>query len=583
MDEKQDNDNPERQSPLPAIGMGGGQGGEVGLSEAKISPVQGLSDGSHPSAEDAQASAVFDPHPLQGGSSKGEGAEQATFDALLVEARALPAHDYQGASDVIGRAAQGGFRPGELAYLIQVLNEFTGVAVSVLNQVLRDARNTDRREFVLHDAASIVEAVKKDLSTQFVSFVWCAGVLWHYQADDGQGGGGYFGSSHRDDVERHLLEEYRGFPALARKGQRDEVIGQLTSELSNPSFFNDAASGLNMLNGFLRFDVDRCSVELLPTEPEHKARSRLLVDYDPQAEAPVFMAGLARTLPDAAVAALAEFIGCTLFGVTPPRDNARHVLLLVGQRNTGKSTLLELLRLLVPDYAICAVSPTVWGRDYDRASLSGKLLNIVSELGKEKVIQGSIFKALCSHEDVTARFPYGRPFRFKPTARHCFACNEPPRTDDVDPAFERRILAIRMGRSLEPGEMQPDFLQRAQAELSGIVRWAMEGAIRVMRRGYFLCPPGHREIVAEMQHGSDLFARFAIHRVEPAPETAPGVSTRELHAAVQQFAHQEGADTASWQPTTGARKLAGYLRMIHGATQFQRTGVPHYRGIRLKP
>jgi putative DNA primase/helicase len=272
-----------------------------------------------------------------------------------------------------------------------------------------------------------------------------------------------------------------------------------------------------------------------------------------------------------------------LLGATPGLDDARHVLMLVGPRKGGKSTLLELFRLLVPDYAISAVAPTSWNRDYDKAMLSGKKLNLVTELGANKLVSGSDAKSIISFEVVKARLPYQEPFFFRPKAWHVFASNTVPRTDDEDPAFERRFVGLRLDKTLQPNEVDPFYLAKVKGELAGVVAWFVEGAARAMRRGYFVCPPGHAEIIAEMQFGDDLFARFVITMVEKVPDSDPGVSTKAINAALARFAQREGRVTDGFTPTTGARRIATLLRTLHGATQYQLSGVPHYRCIRLKP
>jgi hypothetical protein len=71
--------------------------------------------------------------------------------------------------------------------------------------------------------------------------------------------------------------------------------------------------------------------------------------------------------------------------------------------------------------------------------------------------------------------------------------------------------------------------------------------------------------------------------VDKAPDTDPGVSTKAINAALARFAQREGRSIDDWKPTTGARRIASLLRTLYGATQYQLAGVPHYRGIRLKP
>ena len=264
--------------------------------------------------------------------------------------------------------------------------------------------------------------------------------------------------------------------------------------------------------------------------------------------------------------AFQEFVGRALLGATPGRDNSRHAMLLLGPRNAGKSTLLDLLRKLVPDYAIAACR-LPRGHHYYLAKLEGKCINLVPELGSTSVISGEVFKAIVGFEEVMAREPYKATVTFRSRAWHFFASNTVPRTDDRDAAFERRVLAIRLERSLSRDETDPNFLDNVSAELPGIVAWAVEGVRRAIARGHFELPPAHREVVAEMQYANDLKFRFASTRVEKAPESVAGLPNYELHAAFKQFAQRAGMETESWQPTTGMRRLAGALKAMYGACE----------------
>jgi len=476
--------------------------------------------------------------------------------------------------------------PGAMAYLKQVIFDTTGVAMSVLNQVHRDCRNTDADHGVLHCVALLAESALARLKEAYSALVFSEGNIWLY-AEDGEGDRsktGFYERFDMRDLDRFLLQEYGKLPSLESKSRRAEVSRRITSMLHDPKFFDDAPNGMNLVNGFVTYDAAERGVKLLPASPEHRSRSRLPVKYDPEAKAPVFMAGLARTFSDpAAIEAFREFGGCMLLAATPGLDDARHAMLLVGPRKGGKSSLLEVFRLLVPDYAISAVSPTAWGRDYDKAMLSGKTLNLVTELGGNKLVSGSDAKSIISFEVVKARLPYQEPFFFRPTAWHIAATNTVPKTDDEDPAFERRFLALRLDRTLQPDEVDPLYLAKVKCELAGVIAWFVEGAVRAMRRGCFELPQGHAEIIAEMQYGDDLYARFAITMLQKATDTESGVSTKAINAALTRFAQREGRATDGFTPTTGARRIASLARTLYGAKPYQLAGVPHYRGLRLAP
>jgi hypothetical protein len=295
----------------------------------------------------------------------------ARLDALVEAAMALAAPKLHDVERLIAQGEAQHLTPGAMGYLKQVIFEKTGVAMCVLNQVHKDCRNTDAEHGVLHSVSLLAESAMAKLRMRYVHVVASEGCFWHYAVDgeENPSVAGYYERSEMRDVENFLLQEYSKLPSLESKSRWVEVTRRMTGEVSDPAFFDDAPNGMNLRNGFLTLDAAEGVLKLLPAGPEHKARSRLMVEYDPAAQAPIFLAGLARTFSNAeSIAAFGEFVGCALLGVTPGHDDSRHVLMLVGPRKGGKSTLLELQRELVPSYAICSVSPTSWGRDYDRGT-----------------------------------------------------------------------------------------------------------------------------------------------------------------------------------------------------------------------
>lgn len=75
------------------------------------------------------------------------------------------------------------------------------------------------------------------------------------------------------------------------------------------------------------------------------------------------------------------------------------------------------------------------------ADLAGKILNLTGDLDKADFSSGE-FKSFVSGEDVRAREPYGRKFRFiKPPLMMC-CTNSLPRTSDDSQGYHRRILPI---------------------------------------------------------------------------------------------------------------------------------------------
>lgn len=523
-----------------------------------------------------------------------DGARRAAARARVVaRARELDdTADPEAVRAVLALAVARGLPPGDLAYVMAELNGAAKVGQGVLKLWLTDIQCSVAGARVIHTRDKLSRELERELRHGREDIVWAEGTLWVHTAD-GVGEQvrlcGHYVRVGQGEIDALLLAAFPEHPLVATAAGRREVIERMIARIKvdprmeDGRFFEGAKSGLNMLNGLVHYDEATRRAVLLPPAPEHRARHRLPVPHVASAEAPRAIAGLAQVIREPSrLRSFQEFLGCFLLQVTPGRDGARHGLLLIGPQNSGKSTVTEVFRLAVPAEAISEIPPDRWSSDYHRAVLAGKRLNVVAELSDRRVISGDRAKAILGLDRVDARLPYQEPFSFRPMAWHVFAANKPPRTDDADPAFARRFLAIRFDRSLSREEIDPEFLAKVSAELPGLINWAIEGALRAMARGYFELPDGHDGIIAEIQHGDDLVTRFVLAEVERAGDR-PGVSTTALFEALKGYAEANGEDTSEWKELTHRRKIAAALRAIHGAGRFLVSGKPHFSHVRLRP
>lgn len=498
-------------------------------------------------------------------------------------ARALEVQDISHAEDVIRAAVSEIRRTGYLRMVASALAESTQTSLSDVMELFRDHRNMIERHGYIGSEADAAQAVLEDLAARAEATVHCGSTFYLYYGLKAESGfpSDYYVAVGREEMENHIRSLLDGTDMGRGKARRAEILSRVTAALDVPGFFDDAEPGLNVANGFLRLDPETGQPRLEAHDARFKARSRLDVAFDAEAVPEVFLAALDRVLgDDGKIAALQEAFGAILFRVRPGKDAARRLFLLKGPRNTGKSTIINIVTLLVPEESVCSLPPENWSREYDRAQLERMLLNIVTELGR-RVVAGDHLKRIVTGEPVTARHPYGRPFTFTPDAAHLFATNELPRVTDQTTAFERRVLVIDFNRSLERDEIDGDFLDRVREELPGIVNWAAEGALRLLERGEFTIPPGHEEAVLTMQFGRDPVEFFVRMGVEAAE--GERLSTVQLREALLAFGEGMGFDTVNWSEVSHARKLAERVKELHGAERCKVQGNPWYRGIRLKP
>ena len=365
-----------------------------------------------------------------------------------------------------------------------------------------------------------------------------------------------------DPIEDHDQERtvhgYAGLPVPGPGGSlrplfltRQRIAGILScaaTEATCPRFLEDPPHGINVRNGFLQISQE--GAKLLPHSPDHRCLHGLPVDYDLEAEAPRLLQFLAEVFledDDAAekAACLQEFLGACLIGQAPAYQQA---LVLYGPKAAnGKSQVLEIATSLFPPRAIAHVPPQQWKHEYYRAALAGIRLNSVSELPEAGIVEAEWFKAIITGEPQGARQPYGRVFGFRPQAGHIFACNRLPVSDDLTQGFWRRCLVIQFNRVIPEGDRETDLGQAiVKAEMAGVVRWVIDGAIRLLRSGgQYTIPPSSIDAKNTWRRQADQVAQFIDEVTIPATDAERGTPASVLYTEYKVW-----ADEAKHRPLT---------------------------------
>jgi energy-coupling factor transporter ATP-binding protein EcfA2 len=471
----------------------------------------------------------------------------------------------------------------EAAILSDYVRERADISQVAARALLRDAENYREGHGFLRTPKQVAEAYLRLLRQHYLEVVLVGSSLYAYassseptDADDDQQRG-FFERTPLKEVIDHLIETFDDLPLLRSARGRDEVLMHLRLRCSDDNFFVDARAGVNLRNGFLHMD-EVGNVALLPHSPEHKARIRLEVDYDPHADTSWLDAAFALTLPDTtARMALQEVAGSILFGVWPARDSVRGMTILYGASGSGKSTIINMPTGLLPKEVVGSVPPEHWADPNYRAKLENVVLNIVTELGTAK-LGGEHVKRIVSCEPITTRLMRKDPVVMTPIARHLFAGNVMPRIADKTDAFARRINVITFEQTLADDQVDSRLLERVQANPNALIAFAAAGAARLRQRGVFTTPPGHELAIAEMQYGHNPLVLFAHTQVRKDP--VGRVTTVALRDALRVFAAERDLNLGP-NDDGAIRKVAEVLYAKYGAVRRKSNGRPFYEGVSL--
>ncbi len=368
--------------------------------------------------------------------------------------------------------------------------------------------------------------------------------------------------------------------SAAKAGGIVKCFKQL-DQISKPDFFADALNVVALQNTVLACSKD--GVTEVAAAPEHKLRFCLPHKYDAKVVPKKWLALLNQVFePDEdkikKIALLQEFLGASLIGQAPRFDKC---LIFTGSGSNGKSTLLDIIQLLVSNYS--SIPPQKWEDEYYVAMLDGKLLNLVSEMPETKLVHSEQFKAIVSGESVVARSPYELPQRIRPVAGHVFAANELPPADDNADGFWRRFFVIGFNKVFPPGKTRHQIREEIMPEVPGIIRWCLDGAVRLLNQGEYSQPDSHKTTLETWREESDSVAAWAKYSVKPLKVPQDDVSTwlkREgfISSSARNFyvnwCNQEG-----YKPV-GARKFRRRMEALGFENRRLDTGV--YWAIRVE-
>lgn len=327
---------------------------------------------------------------------------------------------------------------------------------------------------------------------------------------------------------------------------------------------------LNVANGTL----DLRTSKLRPHRREELISNIVEVTFDADADCELWDAFLWRVTDrnEELYGYLRRFVGYLLVGDTS--EQALHFLYGLGAN--GKSVFCEVLIRLLGDYAL-AVSPDLimlrrhGGIPNDVARLRGVRAALMNETSQGARFDEAKLKDLTGGDTLTARFLNQEFFDFQPTHRIVIRGNHKPTINGTDEGIWRRLRLVPFTVSIPADEQDRDLLRKLEAELPGILNWALQGCREWKAEG--LSPPVIiAEAVRQYREESDTLGRFIAECCEVRPLAQ--VKSSALFQRYQEFCEQAGE---RWVP---AKDLPGEMQR-RGFTWKRTKAGRLYEGVEL--
>lgn len=338
---------------------------------------------------------------------------------------------------------------------------------------------------------------------------------------------------------------------------------------------------LNFQNG----TVDLRTGRLYPHKPEDFITKLIRYDYNPDAKCAQFLAFLKRIMGrdlsgEERANRLIDFLqvafGYSLIGTTIEKI----VLICYGMGDNGKSTLLELWRVLVADYAATINIDSLMAKQVgnnelsDLADLRGARYVRSSETEQGQRLNEARLKRITQGMGVirTCR-KYENMIEFPETHTLWIDANHKPGVRGQDNAIWNRLALIPFDITIPKSEQDPSLGTKLLSEAEGILAWAVQGAVRWYSEGLHR-PAEVNEAVATWRAESDPLKEFVDEFCEVKPDL--WCASGELWQRYEAWAESSGVEPLNrrvFQTRLQGLGCKTGRRKVNGKTQRSIEGI----------
>ena len=168
---------------------------------------------------------------------------------------------------------------------------------------------------------------------------------------------------------------------------------------------------------------DIISKKLLPHDPSYRFKYKFPIIYNKDATCPKIATFFQQVLTDEQQLVLEEWIGYYFYR----NYQFKKALIMVGEGDTGKTTLLEVIDFLLGKDNVSSVNLHKMTADkFAAAHLYEKHGNIVDELSAKDITDTGNFKMATGGGSISGEYKFGNQFSFVNFSKFTFACNKIP-------------------------------------------------------------------------------------------------------------------------------------------------------------
>jgi putative DNA primase/helicase len=240
---------------------------------------------------------------------------------------------------------------------------------------------------------------------------------------------------------------------------------------------------------------------------------------------------------------LQRAVGYSLTG----EGDAKMFAFLYGGGDNGKSTFLEINKMLAGEYAQKSSIEALMAGQRSKeqkntpftAALRGARFVVTDEMSENSTLNASLMKDLTGGDTLTGMAKYQDPITFLPSHFLWLYGNTKPNIRDASNAMWERVKLVNFGVTIPKGMRKPmnEVKDIFQAELSGILNWAIDGAM-IAYKDRIGTTNSIQSETQEYRDNEDIVGRWM--KEENSQHPSYREEKRLAHEAFHKWAESEG-------------------------------------------
>ena len=192
-------------------------------------------------------------------------------------------------------------------------------------------------------------------------------------------------------------------------------------------------------------------------------------------------------------------------------QKAKAAFFLIGETNSGKSTILEFVQRLLPRECVTSIPLYRLESRFNLARLANSRLNVCTELSEKSFASSDIFKMLTSNEVVTAEHKGCKPFEFRLRCKSLNAGNLIPDIKNVEGmrAIINRMVILLFPVSIPKERQDLELLEKLYRERDSIISEALDMLVDLRKRNFcFTEPLDSKKLKTQLLERGDVLEKF---------------------------------------------------------------------------